>query len=489
MIKMVGIISYGGYIPLYRMNRKVIFDAMGWFNSANAGVVRGEKAIANYDEDSITMAVGAALDCLNGCARNDIGGLYLSSTTLPYLERQNAAICAAALALREDIRTADFGASLKSGTTALIAACEAVAAGTNENFLVCAADSRQGKPGSSMEYTFGDGAAALIVGKDDVIAELKGSYSITCDIADFRRTQEERFIRSWEERWIREEGYGKIIPEAISGLLKKYDLQVRDFTKIVISCPVSGALKGIGKKLGIEPTQLQDNLMNSVGDTGSALSLMMLVAALEEAKAGDKILLVGYGNGSDALFFEVTDHIEKARDRMGIKGHLDHKVELDTYAKYLVYRDLIPVEIGIRGEETSPVRLSLIHREGNTLTALCGSRCTMCGTPQYPKQRVCINPDCGAIDQAEDYFFYDKIGRVKSFTGDSLAFSIDPPAMYGLIDFVEGGRLYLDITDCNLDSLKVGTYVKMSFRRKYADKRRGVYAYFWKAVPILEKNA
>ena len=486
---MIGITSYGAYIPRYRLNRKTIFAAMGWFNSATAGVARGEKAVANYDEDCVTMAVAAAQDCLNGHEREKIGGLSLSSTTVPYLERQNAAICAAALALKADIRTADFGTSLKSGTTALIYACDAVRAGDIDNFLVCAADSRQGKPGSSMEHTFGDGAAALVVGRNDVIAELRGSYSITSDIADYRRTQEERFTRGWEERWIRDEGYGKIIPEAVTGLLEKYRLKIGDFAKVVISCPVGGAMNRICKKLRVEPDRIQDNLMNSIGDTGSALSLMMLVAALEEAKAGDKILVVGYGNGSDALFFEVTDQIEKARDRMGIKGHLEQKEELDKYAKYLVYRDLIPVEIGIRGEEAPPIRLSLMHREGKTLTALCGSRCKVCGTPQYPKQRVCINPECGAIDQMDDYYFYDKVGRIKSFTGDSLAFCLDPPAKYGLIDFDEGGRLYLDITDCNLEDLKVGTYVKMSLRRRYADKRRGIYAYFWKAVPILEKNA
>ncbi len=106
--------------------------------------------------------------------------------------------------------------STRCGThTALISACDAVKAGDIKSFLVCAADSRQGKPGSSMEHTFGDGAAALAVGTDNVIAELKGSYSLTSDIADYRRTQEERFIRGWEERWIRDEGYGKIIPRAV----------------------------------------------------------------------------------------------------------------------------------------------------------------------------------------------------------------------------------------------------------------------------------
>ena len=137
---MVGITSYGAYIPRYRMDRKTIFQAMGWFNAATAGVARGEKAVTNYDEDSNTMAVAAAMDCLNGFERDQVDGLYLSSMTLPFVERQNAAICAEAMAFRSDIRTADFCSSPKAGTTALIAACDAVKAGDLNNFLVCAAD-------------------------------------------------------------------------------------------------------------------------------------------------------------------------------------------------------------------------------------------------------------------------------------------------------------------------------------------------------------
>ena len=486
---MIGITSYGAYIPRYRLNRKTIFSAMGWFNSATAGVARGEKAVANYDEDGITMAVAAARDCLTNCDRDCIDGLYLGSTSAPYLERQNAAVCAAALALRPNIRAADFGASLKSGTSALISACDAVRAENIKNFLVCAADSRQGKPGSNMEHTFGDGAAAFVVGKEDVIAELKGSYSVTRDFVDYRRIDEDKFIRGWEERWIRDEGYGKIVPEAVVGFLEKYNLKIGDFAKVVIGCPSAPALKGLSKKLGVEADRIQDNLMGSVGDTGSALAPMMFVAALEESKPGDRILVVGYGNGCDVLSFEVTGQIEKARDRVGIKGYLSQKAEMDNYLKYMVFRDLIPTDIGIRGEETPIKRMSMIYREGEGISALRGSRCKVCGTPQFPKQRVCINPECGATDQMEDYYFHDRIGRIVSYTGDSLAFSMDPPGMYGLIDFDEGGRLYLDITDCELGSLHVGMTVSMSFRRKQVDKGRGIYTYFWKAVPILEKNA
>ncbi len=485
---MIGITSYGAYIPYYRLKRDIIFAAMGWFNSGNASVSRGEKAVTNHDEDTLTMAVSAAIDCLNGREGNAIGGLYLGSTTAPYLERLNSAICAAALSLKPDVRTADFNACLRAGTSALISACEAVNMNSVDNLLVCASDSRQGKPGSHFEYTFGDGAAALMVGRENVVAEFKGCYSLSHDFIDYRRLQEDRFVRGWEERWIKDEGYAKIIPQAVSGLLKKYQLKIDDFASVVISCPDSKSLSKIGKGIGINPEKLQDNLMSNVGDTGAALPLMMLVSALEKASAGDKIMVVSYGSGSDALFFEVTEEIDKLKSGLGIKGHLNLKEDLDNYSKYLVYRDILPMEIGIRGEEMPPLRLSVMNREGQTMAALQGCRCKACGTPQFPKQRTCINPECGVIDQMEEYSFHDKIGRIKSFTGDNLAYSISPPAIYGLIDFDEGGRLYLDITDCDLADLKVGSKMKMSFRRRYADKKRSVFAYFWKAVPIKNVN-
>ena len=480
---MAGITSYGAYIPRYRMSRKVIFDQFGWFNAANASVARGEKAVANYDEDSITMAVAAATDCLNGRDKKRVDGLYLASVSLPFAERQNAVIVSDALDCSSNIRTADFGGSLRSGTTALLSAFDAAEVG--RNIMVCASDSRMGKPGSSQEYTFGDGAAALLVGKDKVVAEFKGSFSVSRDFIDYRRLTEERFGHDWEARWIRDEGYGKIIPEAAFGLVKKYDLDIKDFTRIIIACPVAGAFNELVNILGAKPEQIQDNMMSSAGDSGSALPLMMLVAALEEAKAGDKIMVLSYGNGSDAIYFEVTDELEKAKEgRKGIKGHLSEKEYLSVYGKYLVFRNIVPLEVGIRGEEIPSTAMTVLWREGKGISALVGSRCKVCGTPQYPRQRVCVKPDCSAIDQMEDYRFSDKAGTVNSYTGDNLAFCWDPPQIYGSVDFEEGGRIFLDFTDCKLDYLKVGMPVSMSFRRKYADPHRGHYGYFWKAVPV-----
>ncbi|MEW5897641.1 MAG: OB-fold domain-containing protein [Bacillota bacterium] len=481
---MAGIVSYGAYVPWYRLNRQTILWTMGWFNPA--AMLPGKKAVAGCDEDSITMAVEAGVDCLQGFPREKVDALYLATTTAPYKERQNAGIAAAALDLREDLRTADFTDSLKAGTAALLSANEAVRAQGAAQVLVAAADTRLGKMGSAQEYFFGDGAAAFLLGEENVIAELKGFYSLSADFADHRRAAQDVFDRAWEERWMRDAGYLQFIPRAIAGLLKKYGLNAGDLAKVIYACPYNREHTAIARKLGLPPEKVQDNLMSEVGDTGAAYPLMMLAAALEEAQPGDKILVVSYGNGADALYFEVTEEIVNRKDRKGVRGHLADKNDLGSYEKYAVFKNLLPLEVGIRGEEIAFTQLSTLFRERRSVLGLVGVRCRKCGTPQFPVQRVCVNPECGAVDQMEPYRFSDRRGRLFTYTADRLAASLNPPAIYGIVDFEGGGRYMFDLTDCEQDALKVGMSVRMSFRRKYSDETRGIYGYFWKAVPLRE---
>jgi len=462
------------------MSRKTISSAIGWFNSVN---VPGERAVANYDEDSLTMAVAASMDCLNELSREILEGLYFATVTPPYKERQDAAIIATALDLRSDLRAADFTDSTKAGTTALLSACDAIKAGSTKSILICASDCRAGKPGSFEEANYGDGAAAFLLGDSGVVASLEGSYSVSYDFMDRWKAEDDKFVHAAEDRWIRDEGYTKFIPQAISGLLKKYELSVKDFAKVIYPCLYPREHAAIGRSLGLEPNQIQQELLTTIGDTGTAHPLMMLVAVLEEAKPGDKILVASYGNGSDALFFEVTGEIEKVSERRGIKKHLASKQELTSYEKHLSFRNVLHVEKGIRGE-TGPSWVTLMWRDRRTILALYGSRCKRCGTPQYPDQRVCVNPKCEAIDEMEDYCFSDKKGHLFSYTGDNLAFSVSPPEMYGVIDFEGGGRFIFDITDSELESLKIDMPVEMTFRRRYTDEPHGILGYFWKATPI-----
>jgi NAD(P)-dependent dehydrogenase (short-subunit alcohol dehydrogenase family)/uncharacterized OB-fold protein/putative sterol carrier protein len=209
----------------------------------------------------------------------------------------------------------------------------------------------------------------------------------------------------------------------------------------------------------------------------------MFVAALEQAKPGDGILLAGFGQGCDALYFRVTDRISQLPQRMGVKGSLENKKTIDNYMKFLKFRNLIDPERGIRAEAPSQTAMTTLWRKRKMITGLVGGICRDCGTPQYPKMDICVNPACDHVHTQDDYEFADQPAKVMTFTGDLLAVSVDPPAIYGMIQFERGGRFMADFTDCDLSDVKVGMPVKMSFRRKMTDNERGFTGYFWKAVP------
>lgn len=480
---MVGITSYGAYIPWYRIERKVIYSAMGWLNPAT--FLPGEKAVANYDEDSLTMAVAASMDCLSGVDRGKIDGVYFASISLPYKERQNAGIIATALNLGAAIRTADFTGSTRSGTTALLAACDAIKAGTSKNILVCASDCRAGKPGSAQEEAYGDAAAAFLLGEEGVIASLQGSHSLFYDFVDRWMADFDKFERVWEDRWIRDEAYNKFIPEAISNLAKKCNLTPKNIAKAGYPCLYSADHANIGKRVGLEPAQVQEHLFNTVGNSGTAYPFILLVGALEDANPKDNLVIASFGNGSEALLFQTTEKIVDMKDkRRGVKKHLALKQMLPSYEKYATFRNIIDVEKGVRGGTVPWEQKSLSWRYRDSLLGLVGSKCKRCSTAQFPPQIVCVNPNCKAVHEMEPYRFSDKKGKLFTYTGDSLAFSLNPPAVYGAVDFDGGGRYWFDLTDCTLDSLKVGMPVEMCLRRKFVDEKMGTYFYFWKAVPI-----
>jgi len=485
---MIGITSFGGYIPRLRLNRMSIFQNMGWFAPAIVTVAQGERSFCNWDEDSLTMAVAAARDCLVGKDKQATDAVFLASTTLPFADRLNAGILKTALNLKDDLIAADFASTLRAGTTALIEALTAVKADEKKQVLVAASDKRLARSASFYEMWEGDGAAALLVGDTDVIAEYLGSFTVTRDFIDHYRGADRQFDYTWEERWVRDEGYSKIIPEAVNGLLKKLSLTMDDVDKLVFPCFFKAEHRNIAKKLGASPEKLIDNMHEVCGETGTAHPLVMLIQALEEAKPGDRILAAGFGQGCDALCFKVTEAIKNLAPRQGIKGSLADKKTTDNYLKFLKFRDQIEPEMGIRAEAPTQTSMTVLYRKRDMLLGLVGGKCTKCGTPQFPRTRLCVNPDCRALDSQEPHEFADTPAKIKTFTGDMLAVSVDPPHIYGMIQFEGGGRFMADFTDCELNDVKVGQPVVMSFRRRLYDRQRGFSGYFWKAVPLPMKK-
>jgi NAD(P)-dependent dehydrogenase (short-subunit alcohol dehydrogenase family)/uncharacterized OB-fold protein/putative sterol carrier protein len=220
------------------------------------------------------------------------------------------------------------------------------------------------------------------------------------------------------------------------------------------------------------------------GETGTAHPFVMFIAALEKARPGDRILVIGFGQGANALLFEVTENITRLAERNGVAGSLANKKTIDNYLKWLKFRDLIQTEMGIRAEAPTQTATTVLWRKNKMILGLVGGKCADCGTPQFPKMDICVNPDCGAFHSQEDYEFADVPARVKTFTADMLSVSVDPPAIYGMVQFQGGGRLIADFTDCELDDLKVGLPVRMAFKRKGVDPERGFVNYFWKAVVV-----
>jgi len=485
---MLGITSYGAYIPLHRLARAELFRA--WSGIGMLGMsVPGEKAIASYDEDCVTMAVEAIIDCMGNTDPKTIDGLFFASTTHPYSEKQSSAIISAAVDLGRNIRVADFAGSLRTGTIAMTAAIDAIKAKSAKRIMVAAADTRPSAPSGLMEQGFGDGGAALLLGDENVIATVEGSYSICDEFSGVWRASSDTFVRSWEDRMVLDKGYSEILPEAISGVMNRCNLKASDFAKAVYDSPldVRAHIK-LSKSLGFDAARVQDTMFMTVGNTGTAQAMMMLVAALEEAKAGDKILFASYGNGADAFVLEITKAIEKVRNRRGINAHLASKKMLNNYETYLRWRGLIPLEPAQRPELT-PTSISALRRDRKAILPLYGVKCKKCGTPEYrppawaggrAPARICVI--CQAKDQFEDYKFADKKGKLFNFTHDYIATTPDPPATNVIIDFDGGGRGMFDFTDRDPDKVAVGMPVEMTFRKLFFD--RGIHNYYWKARPV-----
>ncbi len=471
---MAGITSFGAYIPFYRLTHKTIAAAWG------GRAADGERAVANVDEDSLTLAVEAVRDLLANRDGRDVDALIFASTTSPYNEKQAAAIIATVADLRHDIRAADYTNSLKSATTAVLTALDSVKAGSANNVIIAAADTRLAPPRSANERLFGDAASAIEVGNHNVIAELLGAHSTVDEITDVWRKPAADFVSGWEERFAITQGYQRVVTSAVQELFERTAIAPSQISKAIFYAPDAGSLATVAKSLGLKAEQLPDHLLQSVGNSGTAMPLLVLSSVLETAQAGDKLLVVGYGSGCDAMLFEVTDKIKatQAVKRRGVQGYLASKQYLESYERYAKFRDLIDTE-GARRQAPS-ASASQTFRERNDIYRFYGYVCGNCGKVQYPRQRVCIK--CQAKDGFESVRLADKPATLFTFTHDFLNASEDPPTVMTIVDFAGGGRAFLMMTDRNPAEVKIDQALEMTFRKLY--DAEGFLQYYWKCRPL-----
>ncbi len=465
---MAGIAAFGAYIPRYRLGA----STAGWGS-------RAERSVANFDEDSVTMAVAASLDCLAGGNREDIDGLLFATTTPPYAEKSCASIIATALDLRRDIFTADITDVLRAGTAALKQALDSVAAGSARQVLVIASDSRQGVPKGDAERNAGDGAAAFIVSSDAVVAEFEGSYSISENMMDVWRSADDPFIRSWEDRFAIEEGLERILGDAIAGFMERQGFSARDVGKLALYAPDGRRHTQLARQMGFAPEQLQDAMFGRLGNTGAAFVPMLLASALEEATQGQLIVAASYGDGSDILAFRANSSVGNGRTCIGVSGFLNSGKSLDNYETYARWRDVWVTDAASRRPQSPSPSVSALWREGDRNIRFYGATCNLCGYVQYPPQRVCVK--CQARDDSTPLRLSDQPGKVFTYSMDYLAGTTDTPLVIAVVDFDCGGRTLCMVTDRELDEIQIGMPVEMSFRKLRVVN--GIHNYYWKAVP------
>jgi hydroxymethylglutaryl-CoA synthase len=467
---MAGIVSYGSYIPYRRLKRAAIAQVLG------VSASRGERAVASFDEDSVSMAVEALRDALKGAPAADARSLVFATTTPPYAEKLNAALLGAAARLPAEIRASDSTGSIRAGLSALLQAADAVAA-SGGTAAVAISDSRLGAPEGKTEQSSGDGAAAFILGNQNVIAEIEGSASLTREYLDTWRNPGERFAHSWEERFALTQAFNPLFRQVIHDALAKAKVAIGDLAKVVLDAPNQRAADEIIRELKLDPSKVADSLALTVGQTGAAHAPLMLTAALPAAKPGDRILMVAVGDGADAIVLKVTPAATSFHPIHSVGRMVESKGDV-TYGNYLKWREILPTEPPRRPDPERPAGPPMFRSE-KWKFGLVGSRCTACGTPQLPPQRVCVK--CRAYDKMEPYPFADRTGRIATYAIDRLAYSLNPPTINVVIDFDGGGRFLCEMTDCEPSKVAIGDEVEMSFRRLFTAD--GVHNYFWKARP------
>lgn len=469
-----GILASARYIPRLRLERREILAQHRWMAPGLRALANGARAVASWDEDSVTMAVEAGLLLQRALPEGSIDELTLASTTLPFVERINAGIVAEAVGLAPATAIRDVASSTRSALIELASALR-YPSGSGTRMLL-AAERRIPRPASAQEMIYGDGAAGALIGTGSPLATLVGARSARADLVDHFREAGQDHEYGWEERWVRDEGYLGIAAHTIRECLADANVKVSDVTHFAMPAPLARVNEVVAKRIGVSAAALISAGYETTGDCGSAQPLAMLDVALRAANPGALILVTAFASGCDALLLRRTDAPCPATGA-------DMGRSESSYMKYLSFTGQIDLEWGMRSEMDNKTALTAAWRDHARLARFEGGRCERCGTVQFPRARLCVNPECRAQDSQAPVSLADKPARVLSHTSDFLAYTPNPPFQFGHVDFDGGGRVLMEFTDTDPDELRVGLPLKMVYRVKDFDRRRGFRRYFWKATP------
>lgn len=337
-----GIVSYGAYIPRYRIKIEEI--AKVWGDNPNSiidGLMVFEKSVPDMDEDTVTIAVEAARNAVNRAGVNPekIGAVFTGSESHPYAVKPSSTIVAEAIGATPNLTAADFEFACKAGTAAMQACVGMTESDMIELGLAIGADVSQGAPGDALEYTAAAGGVAYIIGKENIIARIESTYSFTTDTPDFWRREGKPYPEHGG-RFTGEPGYFRHVTSAAEGLMERLGTKPSDYNYAVFHQPNGKFPTRVAKMLGFSGEQIKPGLVVSrLGNTYSGSCMMGLAAILDIAKPGDRIFMTAFGSGagSDAFSFSVTDRIDEIRNGApSVEEMLANPIYINyaTYAKH-----------------------------------------------------------------------------------------------------------------------------------------------------------
>lgn len=336
----VGIVGYGAYVPRYRLPASEV--ARVWRGGQDALPVE-EKAVPGLDEDVATMSIEAARNALKraGIEPGLIRAVWVGSESHPYAVKPTSTIVAEAIGAVPNTQAGDWEFACKAGTEAIQAAIGFVGSGMAQYALCIGTDSSQAQPGDALEYTTGAGGAAYIIGpKEQSLAYIEASYSYVTDTPDFFRRPGQHYPQHGH-RFTGQPAYFKHVLTAGQRVMDELGHKPDDYAYAVFHQPNTKFPLKAGKRLGFSEEQMKAGLLVPVtGNTYAGSSLLGLTGVLDEAAAGDKVLLVSFGSGagSDAFSLVVTDLIEERRKRAPLTRHYIARKKTIDYALYVRFK-------------------------------------------------------------------------------------------------------------------------------------------------------
>lgn len=472
-----GIHSWGVAIPRRRVQNRLTQEA--W----NRPGMPGARCVAGHDEDAITLGVQAALQAIgDGTSSNAEGDpatvdmLIFASTTAPFAEKSCAAVIADTLDLRSEVRCMDLGASRRSGTLAMSAACDAIRAGTARFALIVAADTRLARPGSPDECFVGHGGAALLLGPAvEAKAGILHQAHTQSSQLDSWRMAGSRFPESADVRFSRLGAYQAPMQTVLKAILQTSGWAPSDVRRVVPYSPDVKSGAGLLKKHGFDiKTQYCDRISAKVGLTGTAHILLMLAAALEESEARDRLLVLDQGDGASALALQACEGTQRSTVRTALNLCYDI-----SYNDSLALRNL---HAGADADCQAFTSEVMEERNSRLWRGLVAKRCCACDTVVTLPLPTC--PKCGVPAEFKECRL-QRTGTVFSVTHEHYFPTPEPPLGMAAVDLDGGGRLTLQVADED-QAVRVGDKVELVFRRLH--DAGGRPNYFWKCRPVVVRQ-